>query len=52
MSPMGYIITNMGCPILWCSKLQTEIALSTTEAEYTAFIQETCGVIPFMALMN
>ena len=31
----GYIITYAGCPLLWMSKLQTEIALSSTEAEYT-----------------
>jgi hypothetical protein len=32
----GFIISYAGCPIYWCSKLQTEIALSTTEAEYIA----------------
>ena len=34
MLHMGYIITYVGCPVLWCSKLQTKTALSTTEAEY------------------
>ena len=23
-----------GCPVLWCSTLQTEITLGTTESEY------------------
>ena len=27
-----YVITYVGCPVLWCSKWQTEIALSKTEA--------------------
>ena len=39
MSNTGYIITNAGCPVLWCSTLRTEIDLSTTEAEYIALSQ-------------
>ena len=35
----GYEIMYAGCPVLWCSKLQTEIILSTTEAEYIVLIQ-------------
>jgi Reverse transcriptase (RNA-dependent DNA polymerase). len=35
-SRTGYLITLMGCPLLWVSKLQTQIALSTMEAEYIA----------------
>ena len=31
----GYIINYAGCPLLWKSQLQTEIALSSTESEYT-----------------
>ena len=34
-----------------CSKLQTEIALSTTESEYIALSQAMREVIPFMNLM-
>ena len=41
-----------GCPLSWCSKLKTEIDLSTTEAEYIALIQAIHEVITFMALMN
>ena len=33
MSCTGYIIMYAGCPVVWYSKLQTEIALSTMEAE-------------------
>ena len=32
-SRTGFVIRYAGCPILWQSKLQTEIALSTAEAE-------------------
>eukprot|EP00956_Cyclotella_meneghiniana_P000227 scaffold288_cov44-Cyclotella_meneghiniana.AAC.7 len=35
-SRTGYVILLANCPILWKSKLQTEIALSTMEAEYVA----------------
>jgi hypothetical protein len=35
-SRTGYVITSASCLVLWSSKLQTEIALSTTEAEYIA----------------
>ena len=36
LSRAGFIITHAGIPIYWRSKLQTEIALSTCEAEYIA----------------
>ena len=35
-SRTGFIIMFMGCPLLWVSKLQSQIALSTMEAEYPA----------------
>jgi hypothetical protein len=35
-SRTGCIIIYTGCPIIWKSKLQTQIALSTTEAEFMA----------------
>jgi hypothetical protein len=35
-SQTGYVICLSDCPVLWISKLQTEIALSTMEAEYVA----------------
>ena len=42
---------NAGCPLKWCSKLQTEIASSMTEAEYIDLSQAMREVIPFMNLM-
>ena len=35
-SRSGWIIFYAGCPVIWASKLQSQVALSTTEAEYTA----------------
>ena len=52
MSRTGYIIQYAGCPVVWCSKLQTEIALSTMEAEYIALSQAMREVIPLIAMMD
>ena len=52
MSRTGNIILYAGCPIIWCLKLQTEIALSTTESEYIALSQSLIGVIPLTGLLN
>lgn len=35
-SRSGFIILYAGCPLTWFSKLQTQVSLSTTEAEYIA----------------
>jgi hypothetical protein len=51
-SRTGYVIMYAGCPITWSSKLQTEIALSSTEAEYIALSQALRDVIPLMELMK
>jgi hypothetical protein len=32
----GYIIFIVDCPVLWVSRLQSDIATSTMEAEYSA----------------
>ena len=50
-SRTGYVIMYAGCPLIWASKLQTEIALSTAEAEYIALSQALREVIPAMNLM-
>jgi hypothetical protein len=51
-SRMGYIITYAGCPIHWTSKMQTEISLSTTEAEYIALSQSMREVLPIIWLLE
>jgi hypothetical protein len=38
--------------VLWCSKLQTEIALSTAEAEYIALSSAARELICFMRLLT
>ena len=50
-SRTGYVMTLGGCPIQWNSKLQTEIALSTTEAEYIALSQAMRELIPWRRLL-
>jgi len=51
-SRMGYLITYASCPMHWASKMQTEIAPSSTEAEYIALSQAMREVIPIMWLLN
>ena len=41
-----------GCPVCWASKLQSQVALSTTEAEYIAMSQALRNVIPVMNLIQ
>ena len=41
----GYIILYYGCPLIWKSQLQTEIALSFTESEYTGLSYALCEVM-------
>jgi hypothetical protein len=47
----GYVITLASCPVLWSSKLQSEVALSTTEAEYIALSQSTRDLLPLRSLL-
>ena len=51
-SRTGYVINYAGCPLYWGSKLQTCIALSTTEAEYVALSQALRDAIPIMNLLK
>jgi hypothetical protein len=51
-SRTGYVIMYAGCPIIWASKMQTLVALSTTEAEYIALSSALREVIYVMNLLN
>ncbi|KAL7479730.1 hypothetical protein ACHAW6_008691 [Cyclotella cf. meneghiniana] len=51
-SRSGWFILYANCPVIWCSKLQSQVALSTTEAEYIALSQALRDVIPIMALLH
>jgi hypothetical protein len=51
-SRTGYVILYRGSPLLWVSKLQTQIALSTMEAEYVALSQSMRDLIPIRQLLT
>ena len=52
LSRTGSIVTYAKCPVIWSSKLQTEISLSTTEAEYIALSQALREVILLMNMIG
>ena len=51
-SRSGFVMTLGNCPFIWASKLQTEIALSTLEAEYIALSNSMREVIPMRRLLE
>ena len=52
LSRTGFVICYANCPLIWCSKLQTEIALSTAEAEYIAMSHASRDTIPIQNLVK
>jgi hypothetical protein len=52
LSRTGYVLWYAGCPLLWASKMQTTIALSTTEAEYMALSAALRDVIYVTQLLD
>jgi hypothetical protein len=52
LSRTGFVICYANCPLIWCSKLQTEIALSTAEAEYIAMSHALQETIPVQNLVK
>jgi len=51
-SRTGYVILFANCPVSWASKLQTEIDMSTMEAEYIALSQAIRDLIPMQSLLK
>jgi hypothetical protein len=51
-SRSSWIIFYAGCPISWASKLQSQVASSTAEAEYIAMSQALRDVIPIIGLLQ
>jgi hypothetical protein len=51
-STTGHVIKFCDVPILWVSKMQIQIALSTMEAEYIALSQSTRDLIPIREILN
>jgi len=52
LSRTGFVILYQGCPIHWGSKLQSEIALSTTEAEYIVLSMAARELIPLCRVLR
>ena len=51
-SRSGYVIKYAGCPLMWASCLQSEIALSTTESEYISLSTALKDVTPIKNLIE
>jgi hypothetical protein len=53
-SRSGWVVFYAGCPIIWasCLQTQTQVALSTTEAEYITMSQSLKDVLPIMFLIQ
>ena len=51
-SRTGYVLCLSGCPIVWVSKLQSDIALSTMEAEYNALSMAMKDLLPLKRLVE
>jgi hypothetical protein len=49
-SRTGFVICVADCPVIWSSKLQTDIATSTMEAEYNGLSLSMREVLPFRRL--
>jgi hypothetical protein len=52
LSRTGFVICYANCPVIWCSKHQTEIALSTAEAKYIAMSHALRKTIPVQNLIK
>ena len=52
LSRTGYVISYSNCPIIWAIRLQIEITLRTTEAEYITLSQTIRYVLPFVSVMK
>jgi hypothetical protein len=51
-SRSGWIVFYTGCPVSWTSKLQSQVALTITEAKYITMSQALCDIISIMNLLQ
>jgi hypothetical protein len=49
-SRTGFVIFIQGCPVVWKSKLQTDVATSTMESEYNDLSTSMRDVLPLKEL--
>jgi hypothetical protein len=52
LSRTGFVTCYANCPLIWCSKLPTKIALSTAEAEYIVMTHALWDTIPVQNLVK
>jgi histone deacetylase 1/2 len=51
-SRAGWVIYYAACPIIWASKIESQVALSMTESEYLSMSMSLRDVIPIMELLE
>ena len=51
-SRTGFVVTFSNCPLLWVSKQQTEIALSTQHSEYVALSHSVRALLLLKSLIK
>eukprot|EP00804_Cyclotella_cryptica_P001253 CCRYP_012751-RB/>CCRYP_012751-RB protein AED:0.37 eAED:0.44 QI:0/-1/0/1/-1/0/1/0/122 len=51
-SRSGWIVFYAGCPVIFASRIQSQVALSTTEAEYIYLSMSPRDAIPIMMLLK
>ena len=51
-SRTGYVLCICDCPIVWVSRLQSDIATSTMEAEYNALSMAMKGLLPLRTVFE
>ena len=52
ISRTGFVVTFANCPLLWVSKLQREISLSTLYSEYVALSHSVRALLPLKSLIK
>ena len=51
-STTGFVLTFANCPLLWVSKIQTDIALSTLHSGYVSLSHSVRSLLPLKSLIK